>query len=184
MWCAIQDSNLWPSPRQGDALPTELTAQLLHIGRVWFNHILCANFFPTKLWLTIRSTPTKVLGLRPSCSVSVLITTITFHPKFILCQLETQNDVLNILSYFIHDHEIHPRHLRSAERVLGRQLFWKSSPSFAPFRQGSTNFLFGFLYYCKITTSLIRESGHPSIDVRGRNVNILEIGRASCRERV
>lgn len=26
--CAIRDSNPWPSPRQGDALPTELTAQI------------------------------------------------------------------------------------------------------------------------------------------------------------
>lgn len=28
MWCAVQNSNLRPSPRQGDALPTELTAHL------------------------------------------------------------------------------------------------------------------------------------------------------------
>jgi hypothetical protein len=27
-WCAVRDSNPWPSPRQGDALPTELTAHL------------------------------------------------------------------------------------------------------------------------------------------------------------
>src|SRR3989338_2522779 len=25
--CAVRDSNPWPSPRQGDALPTELTAR-------------------------------------------------------------------------------------------------------------------------------------------------------------
>ena len=27
--CTIQDLNLWPSPRQGDALPTELTVHIL-----------------------------------------------------------------------------------------------------------------------------------------------------------
>ena len=32
--CAIQDSNLWPTPRQGVALPTELTAHNSNIQKI------------------------------------------------------------------------------------------------------------------------------------------------------
>ena len=33
-WCAVQDLNLRPSPRQGDALPTELTARVKTISEI------------------------------------------------------------------------------------------------------------------------------------------------------